>query len=176
MCAWNHSQIWSFQSCCYASPLDCTVSKLRSLLRLSCCDWVALAIILFNRPLETGSDNLKEKCQAGGKGLIPRETVHWPGKSSWAVAETEFCSYQSPVQATAALIQLPSAGNVRRSHAVLIKWEAMVKIQLCSYCCSLDRKRQPGPRDSSAWHPGLNSQAVMCVEWCRHSTKSWWTR
>lgn len=29
-------------------------------LTLSCCDWVTLAIILFNRPFKTGSDNLKE--------------------------------------------------------------------------------------------------------------------
>lgn len=33
-------------------------------LTLSCYDWVTLAIILFNRPFKTGSDNLGERSAA----------------------------------------------------------------------------------------------------------------
>lgn len=39
------------------------------------------------------------------------------------------CSYQSPVQATATLIQPSFAGNSPRSHAVLIKLQTAIKIQ-----------------------------------------------
>lgn len=34
-------------------------------LALSCCDWVTSASIIFNKPLETGSDNSKENVKRG---------------------------------------------------------------------------------------------------------------
>lgn len=68
-------------------------------LTLSCCDWVTLAIILFNRPFKTGSNNLKENVM--GKRSATQRKSPLARSEELSCPKSEFCSYQSPGQAAA---------------------------------------------------------------------------